>query len=693
MANAGLSVLRIVGNDELVRREKEAAAAELAARQNTPVMLGLSAYLRTCWDAAKDSKSIIETKMLKAMRQRNGEYESDKLNAIRAQGGSQVYMMITEVKCRAAESWLRDILLDTGTPPWDIQPTPIPDLSPETDQMMEEMFGNVVAAMLQERGTAPSPAEMATLQELVAQEYRFKLLQTAQDRVERMREKIADQFAQGGFVNAFNAFITDLVTFPTAFVKGPIVRRQRVLGWEQDENGRTIAVPTERLGPEYERVDPFRIYPEPGISTLDEGYLFEHHPLTRTMLADMIGVPGYDEQAIRAVLEGGVYSSWINDNTKLQKEQEERKFQTERRPTEIFDALEFWGKISGSMLIEWGMSEEDVPDPAKEYDACVWIIGDYVIKAVLNYDPLGEKPYTATSFIKQPGAFWGKGIPEIIEDLQDICNAAARNLVNNMGIASGPQVEVNLERIPANEDITQIHPWKIWQVNNDPSGSGQPAVRFEQPNDNSDKLMSVYEKFSRLADDHSGIPAYLYGDLDVQGAGRTSSGLSMLMGSAGKGIRQVVMYIDADITKPIVQRQYTYNMRYDEDESIKGDVDIQARGAVNLAQKEQMNVRRLEFLNATLNPVDMEIIGIDGRAAVLREVVKGLQMPSDQIIPSREKTAAKQQQAAQQATIQQQAGGPAAQGPGGAPQQLDANGGAKGGMQGNIMMNRTSGAA
>lgn len=679
MANAGLSVLRVVSNDELVRREKEAIASELAARQNTPLMLGLASHLKMCWEAAKDAKSTIETKMLKALRQRNGEYEPDKLAAIRKQGGSEVYMMITEVKCRAAESWLRDILLDTGTPPWDIQPTPIPDVDPETDQQLQEMFANVVAMMLQERGQAPTAAEMNTLQELVSQEHRFKLLQTAQTRVERMKDKIADQFAQGGFVNAFNGFVTDLVTYPTAFIKGPVVRRQRALGWEQDENGRTIAVPTERLAPEFERVDPFRIYPEPGITNLNEGYVFEHHPLTRTMLADLIGVPGYDEQAIRAVLEGGTYSSWINDSVKIQKEHEERKFQAERRPTEMFDALEFWGKISGSMLIEWGMSEEDVPDSVKEYDACVWLIGNYVIKAVLNYDPLGEKPYTATSFIRQPGAFWGKGIPEIIEDLQGVCNAAARALVNNMGIASGPQVEVNLERIPANEDITQIHPWKIWQVNNDPAGSGQPAVRFEQPTDNSDKLMNVYEKFSRLADDHSGIPAYLYGDLDVQGAGRTSSGLSMLMGSAGKGIRQVVMYIDQDVIKPIVHRQYIYNMRYDEDESIKGDVDIQARGAVNLAQKEQMNVRRLEFLQATMNPVDMEIIGLDGRAAVLREVVKGLQMPSDQIIPSREKTAAKQQQMTQQAAANP------------APQQIEADGTAKGGMQGNLMTNHGTG--
>lgn len=683
MAGAGLSVLRVVSNDELARREREAAAQALEDRQNQPFITGLTAYLRECWDAARIAKKPIETEMLSALRQRNGEYEPSKLMAIQQQGGSEVFMMITEVKCRAAESWLRDILLDTGMPPWDIQPTPIPDLSPDQDREIQAQFEDAIMNIMEQQQAAPDPAQLMLLREVVSQDYRFKLLQEAYNRVDRMKHVISDQFAQGGWVEAFNEFITDLVTHPAAFIKGPIVRRQRSLGWKQDETGRTVPAPIERIGPEYERVDPFNIYPEPGITNIGDGYLFEHHPLTRMALADLIGVPGYDDAAIRTVLEGNGGNSWISTDIMLTKEQEERKYYTEMRPTEIFDTLEFWGKVSGKMLIEWGMSEEDIPDPAREYDANVWVVADYVIKAVLNYDPLGHKPYCKTSFIKAPGAFWGKSIPKILEDLQSICNAAARALVNNMGISSGPQVEVNLDRIPPNEDITQIHPWKIWQVTNDPIGSSAPAVRFNQPNDNASTLMAVYEKFSKLADDHSGIPSYLYGDLNVQGAGRTSSGLSMLMGSAGKGIRQVVMHIDFDVTKPIVERQYVYNMRYHEDESIKGDVDIMPRGAINLANKETMNVRRIEFLNATANPIDMEIIGPDGRAAILREVVKGLQMPVDDIIPSREKAVLRAANA--QANAQQQ------QLPAPTPTQPD--GSPKGGMDGNVMMNRANGGA
>lgn len=667
----GLTILRVVSNSAIERAERERMDAEVQARQNSDLILGLAAYMRECWDAARIAKDPINNSMLRAMRQRNGEYEADKLQAIRKQGGSEVYMMLTEVKCRAAESWLRDILLDTGSPPWDMQPTPIPDLSPDYTQDIQNAFAERVFEIIQQTGQAPSKAQMLETKEMVAQEYRFKILQAAQNRVDAMKIRIDDQLAQGGWADAFNEFITDLVTFPCAFIKGPIVRRQRHLGWAKSPEGRTIVEPSERLAPEFERVSPFNIYPEPGITRLNDGYIFEHHRLSRMALADLIGVPGYDDGAIRKVIEEGPGQSWVSDTIETQREEEERKYYTELRPTDLFDALEFWGKVSGKMLREWGMDSTEVPDEAREYDANVWLVGNYVIKAVLNYDPLGEKPYAKTSFIKTPGAFWGRGIPEIIEDLQNVCNAAARALVNNMAVASGPQVEVNLDRIPPNEDLTQMYPWKIWQTLNDPLGSSAPAVRFNQPNDNANTLMAVYERFSRLADDHSGIPAYIYGDVDVRGAGRTASGLSMLMGSAGKGIRQVVMHIDNDITKPIVRRQFVYNMRYDPDEAIKGDAEIVPRGAINLAVRETVNVRRVEFLNATANQIDMEIVGIDGRAAILREVAKGLQMPVDDIVPSREKldylTRLKQAQAAPPAPPQGQQALPAPGG-GGQPQ-------------------------
>ena len=358
-------MLQIMDNEALRKQEKAQTDKDLEERQNEPLILGLASHLRECWDAAKRAKKPIENIMLRGLRQRNGEYEADKLNQIKQQGGSDVYMMITEVKCRAAESWLRDILLETGTPPWDLQSTPIPDLEPSHLQEIENSFAAEVVKIVELEGQAPDPSKMEELREMVAQQFRFKLLQAAENRADSMKTKISDQFAQGGWAESFNDFITDLVTYPCGFVKGPIVRRQRKLSYIKDEMGNTTVEADEIIAPEFERVDPFRIYPEPGITHINDGYLFEHHPLSRTELADLIGVPGYDDDAIRKVLEYGNGSSWISEDVELAKDDEERKFHSFDRPTEVYDAVEFWGKVSGKMLIEWGLTEEDVPDEAR----------------------------------------------------------------------------------------------------------------------------------------------------------------------------------------------------------------------------------------------------------------------------------------------------------------------------------------
>jgi hypothetical protein len=81
----------------------------------------------------------------------------------------------------------------------------------------------------------------------------------------------------------------------------------------------------------------------------------------------------------------------------------------------------------------------------------------------------------------------------------------------------------------------------------------------------------------------------------------------------------------------------------------------------------------------------MSIIGKDGRAAILREIAKGLQMPTEDVIPSREKESmnGRAQLKAAMAAQKQQA----------APTPTQPDGSPKGGMDGNVVSNRVSGRA
>lgn len=616
-----------------VLEEERKAAQETQAQ---PLVTSLSAYIRKCWEQARQAKQMtVEPKMLQNMRARRGEYDSERLAKIREMGGSEIYSNLTSVKCRAAGSWLRDVLMATGTErPWTLRPTPVPSLpSDVAQQVMMTVVEPVKQAFLM--GQMVDQSQVVETMASVKEQATHALEAEARRRAEKMADKMEDQLVEGGFLKALDEFIEDITTFPSAILKGPIVRKKKRLKWTPNEKGEMAPQAVDELKLEWERVSPFNIYPSPAAVDVNDGYLIEKHQLSRTDLNELIGVDGYDDKSIRMVLDeygtGGL-REWLTNDVAIASAEGKATTQIAQNVDGLIDALQFWGSVQGKTLREWGMDETEIADPTKEYHIEAWLIGPYVIKAVLNYDPLCRKPYYKASYEDVPGSFWGNSVADLVRDTQIVVNAAARALVNNMGIASGPQVTINIDRLAPGEDITQLSPWRIWQVTNDPSSSNRAPLEFYQPDSRINELMQVFTMFTNMADEYSGIPRYMSGTSSA-GAGRTASGMSMMMANAGKAIKQVVANIDLGIMTPLLERLYDHNMQYAEDPELKGDVNIVARGASSLIAKESAAVRRNEFLAATANPVDMQIVGVEGRAAILREIAKNLDMDVDKVVP------------------------------------------------------------
>ena len=221
------------------------------------------------------------------------------------------------------------------------------------------------------------------------------------------------------------------------------------------------------------------------------------------------------------------------------------------------------------------------------------------------------------------------GVPEMIEDCQQVCNACARAIVSNVGIASGPMLDMNIDRMEPGAS-RKIWPWRVFPTTDEQMGSGSKALNFYQPNMVTDKLMNVYETFSRIADEHSGIPAFSHGDANVGGAGNTSSGLKQLRDMASQGIRNVIRNIDADIIVPCLEFHYDYLLDNIDIFGLIGDYKMVAEGSSALAAKEQMVMRKNEFLQATANPLDLQIVGIENRRKMLFDVAKGLGIELDE---------------------------------------------------------------
>lgn len=697
----GLALMPVARASDL-----EAAAKRQAIEQQAqPVIQGLAAHIKQRWDTARLAKRELEERMLQCLRRRNGEYDPEKLAEIQAQGGSEIFIQLTSVKCRAATSWLRDTLLGTGADrPWSLEATPLPDLPPAlVEELKAKMAAELMAAYA--AGVQPDPNELREVAAAMKDRAMREAREEAERRVGRMADKMEDQLLEGGFQSAFNEFLDDIVTFPYAVMKGPVKRRRKTLEWQ----GETL-VPVEKIRNEWERVDPFMIYWAPWSWHLGDGYIIERHKMTRDDLEALIGVEGYSEAAIRTVLDeftqGGLKEWLWSDSAKATAEGKNLTYAL--HTDDLVDALQLWDNVQGKMLIDWGMDPKEIADPTLSYPCEVWLIGNTVIRAVLNYDPLGRKPYYLTAYENLPGSVDGKGVADLCMDSQDMVNGAARALANNMGISSGPQVGVNISRIPAGDDVSNMYPWKIWQFQSSDYNDSSPPLSFFQPNSNANELMTVFEKFAARADEDTMIPRYMTGE-HVAGAGRTSSGLSMLISNAGKGIKQVISNIDQNIIIPIIERLYQDNLRYSDDPDLIGDVNIVAKGAQSLVVKEAEALRRNEFLQLVLNsPVAQQIVGMNGTAELLRESARNLSGNVDKIVPDNQQMSVIQQQAQmiQQLQMQiqtmMQAGEMAAQGMGGsgaggnAPQMQPKNmlpdGSQVGGRESNFTSPRPNGA-
>lgn len=630
--------MRVVSNDAMVRAENARRDAEQAERNKEQVLSGLAGYVMPLWEDAKRAKNEIRPRLLMSLRQRRGDYEPDKLAEIRKIGGSEIYMMLTSVKCRAAGSWLRDALLGKGyNKPWTVSATPVPELPDNSEQTLLASIGQEVGQMAAMGVTMP-PEMVRERIDAARESLMDKLREKARLKAQGTEDVLEDELVEGGYLNAIDEFIDDFVTYPAAILKGPVLHSAPVLRWVKQPNAgpgqpQYVPVVENQTVKRWYRVDPFKFYPAAWATDIEDGPCFEHHRITQQELYALIGAPGYDEDEIRTVIsEWGAMNSWLGlewQETADSVNQPDQRLATDGPA----DALEFYGPVPGKLLIEWGLDDPAIDDPEKSYNVNLWMVGRHVIKAVINPDPLGKKPYRKGCYEDIPGAFWGNGVPDLIRDLQTMCNAAARALSNNMAIASGPQVAVNVSRMPPGTDITQLYPWKVHQFESDPLGSTAPPIDFFQPGSNAMELVNVFTFFANLADEYSGLPRYMTGDTNIGGAGRTASGLSTLVGNANRLMKSVMASIDR-ITVDVLQSLHNYLMQFEYDKypQLEGDINIVARGAASVMAREQLALRRNEFLQATNNPADLSIVGPQGRAYLLRELAKALELDTDQIV-------------------------------------------------------------
>lgn len=665
-------VLIASANDVMAMDEMR--AAELEEIENSlsdeRINSSLGSHILKVFQENKDARldSGIEEKLLQSLRSYNGHYDPEDLRQIRAFNGSEIYMNLTPTKCRAAMSWIRDIMMPAKENAWSLEPTTLPDIPEEVRATIrakvDQFMTDLQASEQPQEGQSPAgPAGVAVklkdsnqLKMDLEEAFNDEVYSLAKREIDRYEKKVADQLEEGGWETALSEFIEDFCVFQVAVMKGPIPVKKTRIVWE---NG--VPVPRKRIVFMNKRVSPLDIYPSPSASGINSGNMCEHLRMHRRELYELIGNKYYKDEEIRKILEDNKYGTPGNPlTTYAEEEKNDEEYKDDNRgQSDLFHGIHYFGSASYQMLKDWGFDESLLgEDELAEFEIEAIMVDDRVIKCRINSDPLLRRPYYKASFQNIPGSWWGRSLPELMRDNQRMCNATARALANNMGVASGPQVEIYIDRLAADEEIEDVYPFKMWQVTSDPTGGGGRAVNFWQPTSNAQELLAVYKEFEIRADDATGIPRYAYGNERTGGAAQTASGLSMLLESASKGIKDAIRHIDEGLVKPRVEYQFYWNMLQAKEENeefdFSGDVIVVPRGSQTLTMKGAQEMRRNEFLQILGNQQYLQIVGVEGVAEILREMAKALGL-GENIIPSRIELKLKQKQLeAQQAQQAQQ---------------------------------------
>ncbi len=657
MADLGQSgVIQFTRPDQLEQQLQAAAvtraSAQDAAENNAgPQYPELAGYVRAQFEIFRNHRNTSagwSNRMLAALRTFNGQYDPTKLNELSKFGGSTVYARMIAQKCRAASSLLRDIYLGQDRP-WALQPPADPDIPDEIKQKIDQLIQQEAQKVAQTLGQPPAPSDTADRKRHLLDQAEEAAKKKASKQARDSEDKIEDMLRQGGFYHGMAEFLVDLPIFPFACVKGPVVKVMPQVIWPPG-GGQPVVKQVPRLT--WNRVSPFDLWFTPGVADIANANTIEKLRVTRAELNDLLDLPGYNISEIRAVLDeygaGGLYDNW--DTTDAERSVLENRENPAWNRSGMISMMEFNGNVQGRILQDYGMAVED---ELRDYHVQVWVVGSHVIKAHLSPSPRQRHPYFITSFEKVPGTPVGNGLTDLLADLQEVANATLRSLVNNISISSGPQVVVNDDMLAPEENGEDLYPWKRWHVRNDPVGnnSRQP-ISFFMPASNAAPLIQVYQEFISIADDVSAIPKYVGGQAG-SGAGRTASGLAMLMGNASKILQTVSANIDRDVLEEALLQLFDLLMLTDASGLLTGEEKVTVQGVNVAIQRETLRQRQIEFLTATNNPTDLKIMGLKGRSTVLRNVSTTIGMPGEEIVPSEDQI----EQMMKQQQAQEQSGG------------------------------------
>ena len=562
---------------------------------------------------------------------------------------STVFIGMTRQKTNAAEARVADILLPTDDRNWGITPTPNPylmnmlkDERPASDAgPVGQQMGQQQGLPMEQPGMAPPPQggmappqptmappnipappppgmppEAATglaamamgpqgpqqVTDQAGQPMRMKdvaraVMDMANKKAEAMEREIEDQLIECDYNSELRKVIHDAAVLGTGVIRGPIVTNRVRKAWQpytdaQGQQVHQIEI-VEELAPASFRVDPRNVWPDPACGeNIHRGKgVYEREQVTAKQIRELAKQPGFMKSQLRKVLEEGPKRSATMQELKDEDQRDVAR--------DLYEMWTYWGEVEHDDLDAAGVDPGE-KDELKSISACVIMINSTVVKAFLNPLDGGDLPYDFYVWEKVSSSCWGYGIPYLMRSQQKVLNAAWRQMMDNAGVSSGPQIVMKPSVIQPADKQWQLSSRKVWYATDDVDDVSKAFATFEFSSHQAE-LAGIIKMATELVDQETGVPTILQGEKGA--APDTVGGMQMLMNSANVVLRRLVKQFDDMVTRPHIRRYYDYNMLYNEDEEVKGDFSINARGSSALLIRDIQNQAFLNLLAAGANPI------------------------------------------------------------------------------------------
>ena len=598
---------------------------------------GIIPFIMEKYHRADKYRENDETRWLRAYRNYRGLYGSD-VQFTEAEK-SRVFIKATKTKTLAAYGQIVDVLFANNKFPLNIEPTELPEgvvadvhFDPaEPEQIKNEIDLTSPYGFAGDGKELPAGATEKTLREKLGP-LKNKLedidglkegagttptsvtFSPAMVAAKSMEKKIHDQLQESGANKHLRSTAFEMALFGTGVMKGPFAVDKEYPNWnEQGEYS-----PVFKTVPQVNHVSVWNFYPDPDANNMDEAtYVIERHKMSRSQLRSLKRRPHFRDIAIdEAIEEGENYTkeSWEDDLSDYAPE-----YGIER-----YEVLEYWGMCDTEILKEQGV---DIPKELRDFDELQinsWICNGKLLRMVLNPFKPSKIPYMASPYELNPYSFFGVGIAENMDDTQTLMNGFMRMAVDNAVLSGNMLIEVDETNIVPGQDLS-VYPGKIFRRQGGAPGQAIFGTKF--PNVSGENLQ-LFDKARQLADESTGLPSFSYGQTGITGVGRTASGISMLMNAASGSIKTVIKNVDDYLLRPLGEGLFRFNMQFDFNPDIKGDLEVKARGTESLMANEVRSQRLMQFLQVASNPALAPFAKFQ---YVIREIAKALDLDPEKV--------------------------------------------------------------